>query len=52
MTPLDLAIPFGIMLALAAMPSASVSLVVTRSAALGIGHAIAVALGVTVIAKA
>ena len=46
MTPLDLAILFGIMLALAAMPSASVFLVVTRSAMHGIGHGVAAALGV------
>lgn len=46
MTSLDLAVLFGVMLALAAMPSASVFLVVTRSAVHGIGHGVAAALGV------
>ena len=37
---------FGIMVALAAMPSTSVALVVTRSATLGAGNGIAVAIGI------
>ena len=37
---------FGIMAALAAMPSTSVALVVTRSATLGVGNGIAVAMGI------
>jgi len=37
---------FGIMVALAAMPSTSVALVVTRSATLGVGNGIAVAAGI------
>ena len=37
---------FGIMVALAAMPSASVALIVTRSATLGIGNGFAVAVGI------
>ncbi|MBN4078545.1 LysE family translocator [Gammaproteobacteria bacterium AH-315-C21] len=37
---------FGIMVALAAIPSASVALVVTRSATLGVGNGIAVAVGI------
>ena len=37
---------FGIMVALAAMPSTSVALVVARSAALGVGNGIAVAVGI------
>jgi hypothetical protein len=46
-TPLDLAILLGIMLALATLPSASVFLVVTRSA----GEAL-VGAAVSVVAKA
>ncbi|MBW1753537.1 MAG: LysE family translocator [Deltaproteobacteria bacterium] len=37
---------FGIMVALAAIPSASVALVVTRSATLGVGNGFAVAAGI------
>ncbi len=37
---------FGIMVVLAAMPSASVALVVTRSATLGVGNGLAVAAGI------
>ena len=37
---------FGIMVALAVMPSTSVALVVTRSATLGVGNGIAVAAGI------
>ena len=37
---------FGIMIALAALPSASVALVVTRSATLGIPNGMAVAAGI------
>jgi len=37
---------FGIMVALAAMSSASVALVVTRSVTLGVGNGIAVAIGI------
>ncbi len=37
---------FGIMVVLAAMPSSSVALVVTRSATLGVGNGIAVAAGI------
>jgi len=37
---------FGIMVVLAAIPSASVALVVTRSATLGVGNGIAVAAGI------
>ena len=37
---------FGIMIALAAMPSTSVALVVTRSATLGVGNGVAVAAGI------
>lgn len=37
---------FGIMVVLAAMPSASVALVVTRSATLGLGNGIAVSAGI------
>ena len=46
MTPLAIASFFGIMLALAAMPSASVALVVARSSSLGLRNGIATALGI------
>jgi threonine/homoserine/homoserine lactone efflux protein len=46
MTPLALASFFVIMLALAAMPSASVALVVARSSSLGLRNGIATALGI------
>lgn len=37
---------FGIMMALAAVPSTSVALVITRSATLGIRNGLAVAMGI------
>lgn len=46
MTVIETITFLGIMVALAAMPSTSVALVVTRSATLGIGNGIAVAAGI------
>jgi len=46
MTPLSIASFFVIMLALAAMPSASVALVVARSSSLGLRNGIATAIGI------
>ncbi len=48
MTPLGLASFFAIMLALAAMPSASVALVVVRSSSLGLRNGIATTVGIVV----
>ncbi len=48
MNLLDTATLFGILIVLAAMPSASVALVVTRAATMGLANGVAVAIGIVV----